>query len=169
MVEGELKQSSPGKEFTKRVVHEIKKAGVWRTDCGRDCLHLDYGDGLSLTFSMGDHEAQAVLTTLGQRKGAPVDDAHRALAALLRAFDLEVREVKLGPNDEGVQMKLRTPAGKAGSSKPRPNLSGVPAAGAASGRVVVLPACADRLARSKPGAGRRVVGDTGLEPVTSAM
>ena len=114
MVEGELKQSRPGKKFTKQVVRQIKKTRVWLGQHGQNYMLLTDARGRSTESFLGDHEAQAVLTTLGQRRGKPIDDSLRALVALLRELGFKVLEVKIGPSvtpDHLAQVKVRTPAG----------------------------------------------------------
>ena len=115
MVENELKQARPGKKFTNRVVRQIKKTRVWLGPNGQNYMLLTDVKGRCTEAFLGDYEARAILTTLDQRPGPPIDDVHRALITLLRALDFTPTHVTLRPGtmpDEHVHIQLKNPRGK---------------------------------------------------------
>jgi len=95
MVEDELKKSRPGKQFTDRVLREIKHVRVWVTGKSEDVLLVTDSSGRSFWLSIEPVLAQAFqpwLTGAGSRDDT---DIHTATVRALEVFGLKVARFAL--------------------------------------------------------------------------
>ena len=109
MVEGQLKDASPGKQFTDQVVSRISQVRAWYRGGNHNFLLLTDADGRSYRWFMGRLEAKALHEKLSGGAPARVPDIHAALVQVLDVFGYRIEDILLGrssPPNMTVQVRV---------------------------------------------------------------